>query len=433
MDEIFNSPVIQKLQAMGQKLGQNKFVGALQAGMMSLMAVIMVGAISQILTNVLGPSMANLLATDSALYQAIAAPYTYTMNMLGLWSVVFIAFSYARNLKVKSPIAATCETVAVFMLTVTVSVTTDAGSAITSTYLTSQGMFTGFVVVFVCVQTISICEKRDIYIHMPDVVPNSLQSGFAALVPLLIDCIIFSGLNTVISVATAGAYTLPSGFMALLSTPLSVLVSVPGMVVITIIVGLLWSFGIHGSAIISSFISPLAAMAITANGDAVAAGGVAVFNAAMLFTFTNSLGGTGQTFPLVLMGLRSKSEQIRAVCKAGLVPGLFQINEPVAFGMPIMYNPILVIPYILCMVVSVILAWLAMDVFHLISPFWIYLWAGLPIGILDYLKTLDIRNVIFDYFLLIPCGLIWYPFYKAYERQLVAKEQAANANEGVAA
>ena len=103
MENLFNHPILIKLQEFGQKLGSNKFLSSLQAAMMSLMGIIMVGAISQIATAV-GSSMLNLFTPNSAMYRIFYMPYEFTMNHLSLWVVVFFAYNYAQKLKMKSPI-----------------------------------------------------------------------------------------------------------------------------------------------------------------------------------------------------------------------------------------------------------------------------------------------------------------------------------------
>ena len=428
MENLFNSPIMIKMQEAGQALGRNKFLSSLQGAMMSLMAIIMVGAIFQIICAVGGPTMFNLFAADSQTYTILYTPYQFTMNLLSLWVVGFLSYNYARALKIKSPIMSMIETLSVFLLVAGALVATDAGTTISMTYLGAQGMFIGFLVAFVCVNVDKICAEKNIYIHMPDMVPPAIQSGFAAIVPLLFNVVIFLGLSTAVTVGTAGAYTVPSGFMALLKAPLGALTSTPGVIFLCTFAAILWCFGIHGTIIISSVIAPISMQAMALNAELVAAGEPAVYSAAFLFSYIQCNGGTGETYPLVLMGLKSKSEQIRAVAKAGLVPGWFGINEPVTFGMPIMYNPILCIPYVLCVLVTMILAWAAMTL-GIISIPWIYVSALIPIGVASYLKTLDIRNAIFEYVLLIPNAIIWFPFFKAYEKQLVAQEEAAKAEE----
>ena len=348
MEKLFESKFMIKLQDFGQKLGSNKFLTALQAAMMSLMGIIMVGAIFQIITSVLGPTMFKVLEANTPVYNMLYLPYQFTMNLLSIWVVLFFGYHYAKNLKMKAPIMNAIDALVCFLVVAGGLVVTQTGATtIDMTYLGSQGMFIGFLVVFLSVHIEKFCVDKNIRIKMPDVVPPFLQDGFAAIIPLLFSMIIFLGISSAVTFGTHGAYSVASGFMALLSAPLNSLASVPGMFIFCTFAALLWCFGIHGTMILVPVIMPLGIQAATANGAAMAAGKPLVFYPVALFAGLAIAGGTGNTLPLALMGLRSKSKQISAVAKISAIPGWFGINEPLTFGMPIMYNPILCIPYVL--------------------------------------------------------------------------------------
>jgi PTS system cellobiose-specific IIC component len=425
MEQLFESKFMIKLQDFGQKLGSNKFLSALQAAMMSLMGIIMVGAISQIICSIGSETMLNLFSSKSKIYAIFYLPYQFTMNSLSLWVVALFAFNYAKNLKMKSPIMNAVDALVCFLLVAGALTTSEAGvTSINMTYLGAQGMFIGFLVVFMSVHIEKFCADRNIRIKMPDVVPPFLQDGFASILPLLFSAIIFLGISTAVSVGTGGTYNVCSGFMALLGVPLNALTSVPGMFILCIFGALLWCFGIHGTMILVPIIMPLGIQAAVANGAAHAAGKPLVFYPVALFGAMAICGGTGNTLPLALMGLRSKSKQINAVAKISAVPGWFGINEPMTFGMPIMYNPILCIPYVLNIPFVMLCTYLGYK-FGFLQPAWISISALLPMGFGQYLSTLRWQNAIWDYLMLIPAAIIWYPFFKIYEKQLISKEQAA--------
>ncbi|MDD3810441.1 MAG: PTS transporter subunit EIIC, partial [Erysipelotrichaceae bacterium] len=230
MEKLFQSSAMIKLQDFGQKLGSNKFLSALQASMMGLMGVIMVGAISQIITAVGGETMLGLFTADSKIYEIIYMPYQFTMNSLSLWVVALFAYNYSKNLKMKSPVMNAIDALICFLLVAGTIVTTEAGlTTIDMTYLGAQGMFVGFIVVFISVQIEKFCADRNIRIKMPDVVPPFLQDGFSSILPLFFSVVLLQVIATAISVGTAGAFNVPSGFMYVLGTPLNALTSVPGM------------------------------------------------------------------------------------------------------------------------------------------------------------------------------------------------------------
>lgn len=426
MQNLLDNPILQKLQTFGQKLGQNTFLSALQAGMMSTMAPIMVGAVCQILCSV--GVMLNLFTADSAIYQAIYLPYEFTMNQfLGLWTVVFVAYNYAKNLKMKSPLAVAVDTAIIYLL----SCAKYSGGQLTTMFLGGMGLFPGFVIAFFVVRIEKFCADKNLRIPMPDVCPPTLVNSFSAIIPLGINVIIFHGLNVALGAISGGALSVPTAIIAILSAPLGAVNSVPGMFVIVLFASVLWCFGIHGTMIVYPVLMASLIEASMTNAQLHAAGQPLQFFPVALFACMSCCGGSGNTFPLALMGLKSKSKQIRAVSKAAVLPNWFGINEPVVFGFPIMYNPLLCIPYVLNIMVVMACYTLAYET-GLIMPAWISIQALMPIGFGAYFSTLNPMNAIFQYIMCIPVALIYYPFFKAYEKQLVAQEEAAEAAEAAA-
>lgn len=429
MDGIFNSPIMVKLQNFGQKLGSNTFLNALQQGMMSCMAPIMVGAVFSIIC-ALG-TMTGILESGSALYNILYAPYHFTMDLISLWVIINMSYSYAKTIGLKSPIMSVIQTTICFMLIACSWQTTEAGlSVIDTTYLGATGMFVSFAVVFWVAFVEKFCEKHNVRIKMPDVCPPALVNGFSAILPLAFAMIPLYALQVVISTVSGGMLGICSGFMAILAAPLGVLTSVPGMFVLGAFAALLWCFGIHGTMIVYSVIMPMMIQALSSNAAAYAAGGVdaLVFYPVALFGSMALCGGTGNTLPLVLFGLKAKSEQIRAVSKVALVPGWFGINEPVAFGMPVMYNPILCIPYVLNILVVMACTLVGYKTGFLIPAF-VPIMSLMPMGFASFFGTLRWQNAIWDYLMMIPAGIVWYPFFKVYDNQLYKKEQEAAALE----
>ena len=428
MDSLFNSKFMQAINKAGQKLGSNKFVNALQSGMMSSMAVIMVGAIFQIIQSILGPSMLRILSVNNPWYGFLNLPYEFTMNFLAVWVVILMANQYAKNLKLKNNIITAIDATVIFFLMSAPVIPSKTGMvSLNTTYLGAQGLFVGFIIVGLVVRIEKFCSDHNIKIKMPEVVPPALQASFSAILPLLFEVIIFGAIFILIQLTTQGQYNFASGLMAILERPLRVLNSTPGVIIIDLIGMILWSFGIHGTLITSAIMMPLWLQAAGVNAALHAAGKALKFSPAFLWLPISTVGGTGNTLPLVLMGLRAKSKQIKAISKASLIPGLFCINEPVTFGMPIMYNPILIIPYVLNAVIVVILYLIGYKLGILGLPF-IPVISILPIGGTDYVNSLNLMNLIWPYLMIIPSGIIWYPFFKAYDKQLYEKEQSVSQN-----
>ena len=422
MENVFTHPLLMKLQKIGQKVGSNKFVTALQGGMMFTMSLLMVGAVFQILCTI--GTQCKLFTTDSIIYTYLHAPYEYTMNMVGLWVTVAIAFNYAKMLKMKSPLTQGVNAGIIFLMTCA----NVQNGMMTTSFLGSSGMFIGFVLAFCCVRIEKLCADYKIRIPLPEICPPSLVNSMAAIVPLFLNIIIFFGTHVLLTIITEGALSFPTLINSLLYWPLSMLVSTPGMFIIVGSALILWCFGINGTMVIYPVLMADMINAASTNAALHEAGQPLMYFPSLLFASCALLGGSGNTWPLVLLGLKAKSEQIRAVSKISFVPGFFGINEPCVFGMPIMYNPILCIPYVLNPLVIMACYYVG---YHsgIIIPPWISITTLLPIGFGAYLGTLNLMNAVFVYLMIIPSILIWYPFFKVYDNQLYAQEQAAKALE----
>lgn len=425
MDKIFESRFMQKLQDLGGKISANKAISSLQASMMGIMAILLIGSISQILS-MLG-TMFNLFQPNDFVYNVIYAPYNLTMGVVAIWVAFLIGYNYSKALGM-NPIQNGMISLTSFLLTCAPISTyvLEGGATVAAmdvAYIGSTGMFVAIIVGFVTTRISYFINKRNLYIKMPDVVPSFLADSFKAVVPLLMNVIIFQAIATTITVLSEGALSLPSAIISLLAVPLNGLNSVPGMFIIALVACLLWCFGIHGSAVVVSVVMGLLIQSIGANAAAVAAGEAPVFYPVLLYGMIPFCGGTGNTMGMVILGLRAKSQQIKSVSKVGLIPGVFGVNEPVLFGMPIMYNPILCIPFILCPLVIMAIGYVGYMT-GILTPTFVAVLSAMPMGVGEFMGTLNIMNGLFPWLMIIVSALIYYPFLKLYDNKLYAEEQA---------
>lgn len=417
-----------KLEELGQKMGQNKYLGAIQGAMMGLMGIIMIGAAFMIVNSVGGEMMLGFIPEGSALQQALNIPYMYTMNLLGVWLVLLLAYHYAKNLEIESPVMQSVNSLVVYLLLVAPAINTDTATGIDTAFLGAPGMFIGFITVFIVVQIEKICKDKNLRINLSDNVPQYLQDSFSSMIPLLISITLALLLQVSIASVTRGQFTVATGFNALIATPLQALTSVPGMFVIGLIVAVLWALGIHGTMIIGPMLMPLIIEAAVTNGEAYAAGEPLTFFPVLLFGAINSGGGTGNTFGLTIFGSFAKSDRIRTISRTSAIPGWFGINEPVLFGMPIIHNPIMAIPFVLAILISMLISYISYQTGFIIPSF-IAITAQLPIGFAGYFGSLNIGNLILPYIQTVIAALIYLPFLRAYDKQLYQQEQEAKLSE----
>ena len=368
LEQFANSGFMKKLQEWSVKLSQSPAFGTISQGMGGTMGLIMIGAVVQIICAV--GSIAFGWKAGEPIYDALYMPYELTMGLLGLFMSFTLSYNYAKRLGVKATIQSGFTSMVCFILVCSplISTTTESGNVIRSLNIS-----------------------------------------------------IWYGLGIAISYFTKGAMTLGTLVTTVIATPLSYLVSPLGMVVIIIVFCLSWFFGIHGGSVVFTAIMPLYIAAYATNAELAVAGKELVFNPIFLYGAVSILGGSGNTLPLCVMGLKSKSKQISAVSKAALVPGLFNINEPAIFGFPIMYNPILLIPFTLNSLVVMGFMYVAYK-FGLMSLPQVLIMTTLPVGIQSLMSTLDWRNVVFALLMFPVVYLIYLPFFKIYEKQCIAKE-----------
>ncbi len=426
LEQFANSGFMKKIQAFSVKLSQSPTFGTISQGMGGTMGLIMIGAVVQIICAIGG--MAFGWKSGDALYNMLYMPYELTMGLLGLFMSFTLAYTYAKRLGLKMLIQSGFTSMVCFILVCSpiVSATTETGQTIRALNISSlgaNGIFVAILIGLISVRITKFAIEHNWEIRMPDVVPEGILNSFNSIIPSGINILVWYGLAQVISQLTGGALTLGTLITKAISIPLSYLVSPLGMVVIVIVFCLSWFFGIHGGSVVFTAIMPLYMAAYATNAELVAAGQPLPFNPIFLYGCVSVIGGAGNTLPLCVMGLRSKSKQISAVAKASFIPGLFNINEPAIFGFPIMYNPILLIPFILNSLVVMVILYFAYS-FNLMMQPHILIMTTLPIGIQQFMATLDWRNFVFVFLMSPIIYLVYYPFFKIYEKQCLEKEKA---------
>lgn len=435
MDKLFESKFMVGLRKFGEKFAGNKMFGALSKAFMGTMALILVGSLFQIVATI--PTLFGWYTVESQIYQVLYAPYNMTMGLLAVFVTFMIAFNYSKSLGLK-PMQNGIMALVSFLLVAAPfkAVALADGSTmnvIDPSYLGGAGIFVAILVALVSVRISNSCVKKNIVITMPDVVPSFLSESFSAMLPLFFNILLWHGIGALLSVFTGGQMNLPLLINYLLSIPLGAVNSVPGMLLVALFASLLWTFGIHGSMVVYIALMGVMIQNVSMNAAAVAAGNDPIFYATMLFGATVCAGGTGNTLGLVIWGLlRGKSEQIKAVSKSAIVPGIFNINEPVVFGFPIMYNPLMAIPYILVPLVTMLLVWIGYAI-GFFQPSYINLMTLMPLFVGEFLTSLAWQNLFIPIVGLVVGLIIYYPFFRVYDKQLLEQEAAAKAAESEAA
>lgn len=300
-------------------------------------------------------------------------------------------------------------------------------SGISSTSINAQGLFVAMIVSILSVELLTKLMKIDrLKIKMPEGVPTGIARSFNSLVPILIVLLIFSIISTVIHNVT-NMY-LSDIIYSMLQRPLeSVMQNGPaGVIILAFAAAFFWIFGIHGSMVIMPILSPLALSGLANNIAQVEAGEIATNPVTMtFFRVFVVMGGAGITLALVLAQFAfSKREDQKMISKLALIPGIFGINEPLIFGMPIVMNPLYAIPFVLSQVSATVIAYVA-TITGFIPATTVEVPFGLPIFVNAFIGYQTFTAVIVQIAILIIAFLIYTPFVlasnKAYEAETKKK------------
>ena len=286
------------------------------------------------------------------------------------------------------------------------------------TRLSTSGLFTAILMSVLAVQLYRLCVKRHWVIKMPEAVPEGVSRSFSALIPAFVVAIVVIFINGAFIFMGTDIYkviAIPFAFVKDITN------SLPGIIVIYFLVHALWIVGIHGANIVMGLVNPilLANMSANVNGASYAFAG----------EFTNAyvtIGGSGATLGLTLfIAFFAKSEQLKMLGKAAIGPAIFNINEPIIFGMPVVYNPILAIPFMVAPIVSASIAFLAVD-YGLVAKAIVQMSWPMPVGIGAVVGTAgDWKAAVLAIVCATVAFLIWFPFIKVYDAKLVKEEQGA--------
>ena len=356
MQEFFNNKVIPAIM----KFVSLKGVVALKDGLLYTMPLTIVGSVFLLLANFPVPAVVNWFDSMGWI-DPLNQAYGATFNIIALIGVISIAYKYVKNEGYEALNAGVLAAVT-FILTTDSFVVTESGeivsNVINKTWTAGQGMISAIIIGLLVGWIYSWFMKNDIRIKMPAGVPEGVANSFTALIP---GFVIVTGATLIYSFFK---FVLDTTFIeavyAFIQTPLQGLTdSLGGVIVMSVMIPFLWFFGIHGSTIVGGIIgsvltaNSLANQAILDSGMALTIeNGGRIVTQQFLDQFIN-VTGAGMTIGLVIyMIFFAKSAQCKELGRLGGVPGLFNINEPILFGTPIVMNPFLAIPFIAMPVIS---------------------------------------------------------------------------------
>ncbi|MDA9460427.1 PTS system, cellobiose-specific IIC component [Enterococcus mundtii 3F] len=407
-----------KIMPPMMKLSNQRHISAVRDGLIATIPITVIGSIFLLIPSIPWPqTYVEFMGNHPDLVAKLYLPFHMSMGLLSIYATFGIGARLAQSYQMDSLAGGIS---ALFTFLTTLSFTfLEEGSFISTRYLGGEGMFSSILTAILAVECMRICKKYNIGFKLPEQVPTNVSSSFEVIIPVFFSMtivwIIVHLLGFDINTLVADAIT------PLLSVSSNSLAAPLIYVTLTCV---MWLFGIHPQ-ILATIMLPIwlvnseANMAAAQASEAIPHIGVQPF----IFTFI-WIGGGGGTLALCLLMCISKSKFLKKLGRLSFIPGFFNINEPLLFGLPIVLNPALAIPFALAPIVTTFVTYFAF-ILNIVPGMGYPLAAvwTVPSIFSAVIATASIRGAILVLVnFLIYLG-IYYPFFKAYERKLVIEEE----------
>ncbi len=401
-------------------LSENTYLSAIRAGMVSVVPLTIIGGLFIIVSFLPVTGWDKIVAPYLQLLQV---PVTATFGLLSVFVCFAIGYDLGKQFKQEAIVSASMATVVFLMIQLKLGEKPEDIS-FSMDSLGSKGLFTAVIIALVSVRIQKFFTDKNFVIKMPENVPPVVYESFLSLSPLFFLVLVFWVIRFVLGVDIDHLVT--TAFKPLVFA----LNTLPGILVYAFLVTMLWSVGINGDNAMDAIVAPIFLQFLAANVEATAAHQPLPFITAVgFFTIFVNVGGTGATIALALIMLNSKEPGYRKVSRLSLPTQIFQINEPIFFGFPIVLNPIFMIPYILNALILTTSTYLLMQWGVIHKPFVNVPWTTPPI-IGHYLVTGgDWKAAVWGVLSILIAMVVYYPFAKAAERQRLKAEAEGKAHE----
>lgn len=420
---------IEKFKPFFEKLSRNIYLRSIRDGFIAGMPVVLFSSIFILIAFV--PNAFGIVWSDKTV-EMLMKPYNYSMGILGFLVAGTTAKSFTdmvnRTMDKRKQINFMSTLLAAMIGFLILSSDPAAEGGFLSSFMGTKGLITAFISAFVTVNIYKVCMRNDVTIKMPKEVPPNISRVFTDLIPFSLAIVILYAVDIIVRNMSAKsvAESISLGLAPLFQ-------AADGYLGLTLIFGayaFFWFVGIHGPSIVE----PAIAAILYSNADVNLALMQAGEHADKVITagtqmFIVTLGGTGATLvvPFMFM-LLAKSKRNKVVGRASVVPTFFGVNEPILFGAPLVLNPIFFIPFILAPIVNVWIFKFFVDTLGMNSFTANLPWTTpAPLGMLLGLNF-QVKAIILIFVLLIVDTIIYYPFFRVYDEQILEEERSGKTD-----
>ncbi len=433
--------LIDSLGSFATKFNSYRYIMAIKSAFITLMPVIIVGAFSVLISNMVLDPKNGLASFQSLSFLAALKPITSainyaTLNFLNIGAVFLIGIELGRINGIKSLFPGLLAVICFICVSpTTVEMMVDGQmhevkDVLLRQFSDTRSLFLGMFIAILSVEIYCWLEgRKGLKIKMPDTVPPNVSASFSALIPSIITTTLIATFGFIFH-QTTGMYLYDAVYQVVQQPLERVVQSLPGILLLMFVAQLFWVIGIHGNQMIKPIREPLLLGAITVNMSAFEQGKEVPNIITMPFwDVYMSIGGSGVAIGLLIsVMIGTKRKEMKEIAKLSIGPGLFNINEPVIFGMPIMLNPILAIPFIITPLVTGSIGYFATAAGFAGKAVVMVPWTTPPL-INAWLSTAgSMGAVVTQLICIVTAVLIYLPFVKIASRRAdTAQRQAENA------
>lgn len=414
----FLDSISDKLLPVANKLASNRYLSILRDAFMLAFPLTMFGLIVVVICNL--PFLNDEI--KALLNELLGSGQSATMSIMTVFVTFGIGYYLSKSYDVEG-IFGGAISFASFLILTPFFVTSDSGETISNVLsldrLGAKGMFLGMIVSFIADEIYSRTSRKGWQIKMPDSVPPAVAKSFAALIPAILTLSIFTAINAIV---TVGLNTnLHDVIYNIIQVPLVGLGSSIWATLLAIFfIQFLWFFGLHGQILVNSVMDPVWNTLMFENLEAYKAGEHLphIITKPFMEVFTVGLGGSGMTLAVVIiMAFFLRKKQYRDVSRLALGAGIFNVNEPVIFGLPIVLNATILIPWVIAPIIVTAFNYFVMAIGIVPAPAGVSVPWTVPIFFSGIIATNSLAGGLLQIVDFILVGFIWYPFLRMLDKQ----------------
>ena len=434
----------EKVLPIAGKVASNRYLNAIRDGFVFAVPFLIVGSFILLILNLPLTDKNNFLYLEwytnlMAKYKAdLMQPFNVSMGIMCMFIVYGIGYSLSGHYNLNSITGGFLSLFGFLLVSAKVEYVPIVESVSKSflvapntsipvmdvRFMDAKGLFVAIIFGIVSIEIFRFLVHKKLIITLPESVPPAIAKSFELLIPVAVVIVLFQALNIIIQKKLI--MMIPELVMKIFEPLLHVSDSLPSIIILLLVIHILWFAGLHGTNIVDAIVKAITLSNLAINQAALQSGEpVTKIFAGGFFDSYVFMGGVGTTLGLAIAMVRSKNEHIKSIGKLSIVPAVFNINEPIMFGAPVVMNPVLMIPFIALPIINATIAWIFTKlniIGHIVS---LVPWTT-PGPLAALLATnLNVGSMILSLVLIFTSYLAYIPFLKTYEISL-EKEEANN-------